>query len=377
VTGREVAWRIFVHEKARNALTVGGIFISILMIFLQLGFYSSVPKAGMLVYNHLRFDILLTSSSYVFQVQAYDFPRQRLYQALAVPEVQSAAPFYQGEASWLNTAQGWRRDIFVMACKIADNCFNVPDIESQIDRLREPDTVLIDTASLEMFGPQTPGHRAEINRRAVEIAGRYRLGAGFTGLGVVTTSDLNFARIFPDRSLNDITFGLVALRPGADSDAAAAQLRRILPADVRVFTRQELARYEETFWRTRTSTGLIFGFGVAVSIVVGAVILYQALTTQVARQLPQYATLRAIGYTDRQLLGIVLGIALFTSGVALVPSWIAAIATYAEVRELARLPIEMTAARVVGVFAVVLVMAAGTAFIAAQKLRRADPADLF
>jgi putative ABC transport system permease protein len=377
VTGREVAWRIFVHEKARNVLTVGGIFISILMIFLQLGFYSSVPKAGMLVYNHLRFDIMLTSSSYVFQVQAYDFPRERLYQALAVPEVRSAAPFYQGEASWLNTAQGWRRDIFVMACKLADNCFDVADIESQADRLQEPDTVLIDTATLAMFGPQTPGHHTEINGRAVEIAGRYRLGAGFTGLGVVTTSDLNFARIFPDRSLADVTFGLVSLRPGASADEVAARLRRIMPADVRVFTRKELAYYEETFWRTRTSTGLIFGFGVIVSIVVGAVILYQALTTQVVRQLPQYATLRAIGYTDRQLLGIVLAIAVFTSGAALLPSWIAAIATYAEVRELARLPIEMTAERVIGVFVVVIVMSAFTALIAAQKLRRADPADLF
>jgi putative ABC transport system permease protein len=113
------------------------------------------------------------------------------------------------------------------------------------------------------------------------------------------------------------------------------------------------------------------------SIVVGAVILYQALTTQVVRQLPQYATLRAIGYTDRQLLRIVLAIAVFTSGAALLPSWIAAIATYAEVRELARLPIEMTAERVIGVFVVVIVMSAFTALIAAQKLRRADPADLF
>src|SRR5262249_48506663 len=80
-----VAWRMLTHEKGRNSLAIGGIFIAVLMIFLQLGFYNCVPKGGMLTYNGLRFDILLTSASYVSQVQSYDFPRQRLYQALSLP----------------------------------------------------------------------------------------------------------------------------------------------------------------------------------------------------------------------------------------------------------------------------------------------------
>ena len=197
------------------------------------------------------------------------------------------------------------------------------------------------------------------------------------GLGVILVSDQNFLELVSNRSLTGVNFGLIRLNDSADANRVANNLRAIMPADTRVFTRAELLNHETSYYLVRTSTGLIFGFGVVMSIVVGAVILYQALTTQVVRQLPQYATLRAIGYTDRQLLGIVLAIAVFTSGVALLPSWIAAIATYAEVRELARLPIEMTAERVVGVFVVVIVMSAFTALIAAQKLRRADPADLF
>jgi putative ABC transport system permease protein len=376
VTGA-VAWRILMHEKGRTVLTTGGIFISILMIFLQLGFFSSVPKAGMLVYDHLRFDILMTSSSYVFQEQAYQFPRERLYAALALPEIQTAAPFYLGEASWLNAESGQRRDIFVMAFKPADACLRVIDVEKQLTALQQPDTVVVDTATLPMFGPQTPGYRAEINRRAVEIVGRYELGTGFTGLGAVVTSDLNFTRIFPARSLAEVNLGLLKLRPGANPQGVAARLRGLMPPDVKLFTRDELNSYEQNFWRTRTSTGLIFGFGVAVSVIVGAVILYQALTTQVVRQLPQYATLRAIGYADRQLHRIVLQMALLTAGIAFIPSWLAAIATYAKVRDLARLPIEMTAARVIVVFVVVAAMSAATALLAARKIHRVDPADLF
>jgi putative ABC transport system permease protein len=376
VTGL-IAMRLLMHERGRNVLTMGGIFISILMIFLQLGFFSSVPKAGMLVYDRLRFDIILTSSSYVFQEQAYEFPRERLYQALALPEIQSAAPIYQGEASWLNSAEGLRRDLFVMGFRLADMSFNVDDIERQLMLLQRPDTVLVDNATLTMFGPQTPGHRTEINRRDVEIAGSYRLGTGFTGLGAVVTSDLNFARIFPERSLGKVNLGLLTLSPGGNPAEIAERLRRLMPPDIRVFTRGELALYEENFWRTRTSTGLIFGFGVVVSVIVGAVILYQALTTQVVRQLPQFATLRAIGYTDRQIRRIVLNVALLTAGIAFFPSWMAALATYAKVRDLARLPIEMTAARVIIVFVVVIMTSAATALVAVRKIHNVDPADLF
>src|SRR3984893_12547681 len=135
-----VAWRMLAHEKGRNTLAVGGIFIAVLMIFLQLGVYNCVPTAGMLTYNGLRFDILLTSSSYVSQVQSYDFPRARLYQALSLPEVKSASPFYLGEASWLSDPGGIRRDIFVMAFRLADRSMIVEDIERQLDVLKQPDT---------------------------------------------------------------------------------------------------------------------------------------------------------------------------------------------------------------------------------------------
>src|SRR5437016_4645738 len=128
-----VAWRMLVHEKGRNMLAIAGIFIAVLMIFLQLGFYFSVPKAGMQMYNQMRFDLLMTSSSYIVQAIPYDFPRQRLNQALSLPEVESAAPLYQSEASWLNLENGVRRDVFVMAFRPSDEIFTAPDIRRQVD----------------------------------------------------------------------------------------------------------------------------------------------------------------------------------------------------------------------------------------------------
>jgi putative ABC transport system permease protein len=372
-----VAWRILMFDKGRNALATGGIFIAIVMIFLQLGFYYSVPMAGMLVYDHLRFDILLTSSDYVFQEQSYDFPRQRLKQALSIAGVATASPFYQGETQWLNPEMGVRRNVYVMGYKLADDSFRVGDVERQRPVLQRRDTALVDTQTLPIYGPLEPGRRVEIGDRTVEIGGRYVLGTGFLGLGAVVTSDLNFIRIFPDQSLDDVNLGLLTLKPGSNPDKVAADLRALLPADTQVFTRAEIDAYEQAFWRMRTSTGLVFGFGVIVSIVVGMVILYQALTTQVTRQLPQYATLKAMGYTDGYLQQIVVAVALMTACIPFLPAWGAAIMAYDKVRMMARLPIEMTGTRVVIVLVITVVMSAATALIAVRKVHRADPADLF
>src|SRR5205085_196347 len=112
--------------------------------------------------------------------------------------------------------------------------------------------------------------------------------------------------------------------------------------DTRVFTRAEHRDYEVGYWVIRTSTGLIFGFGVIVALIVGTVILYQTLSSQITRQLPQFATLKAMGYTDRYLGGVVIVLALLLAGIAFPPAFVGAVAIYKIVHDATKLPIAMT-----------------------------------
>ena len=312
---------MFVHEKGRNLLAMVGIFIAILMIFLQLGFYSSVPKASLLVYNHLRFDLLMASSSYVVQSLPFDFPRQRLYQAWSLPQVATVAPLYQGQAWWFSPEDGIRREIFVMGFRPGDPVWALPEIERQLDILQRPDTVLVDTGTKALFGPLTAGRMIELAGRKTEIGGHFVLGVGFVGLGDVVASDINFVRIFPYRSLATVNLGLIRLKPGSNPDDVATRIREMLPADTKVFTRAELDAHEVEQWQRRTATGIVFGFGVIISIVVGIVIIYQTLATQVTRQLPQYATLKAMGYDDAHLQRIVVVLSTIMAGIAFAPAF--------------------------------------------------------
>ena len=155
------------------------------------------------------------------------------------------------------------------------------------------------------------------------------------------------------------------------------ELRKGLAPDTRIFTRSELEAHEVAYWTTRTSVGLIFGSGLIISFVVGIMVVYQTLATQVSRQLPQFATLKAIGYRDRSLEGTVIAISLLIVIVAFVPALAAALGLYSVIRDQTLLPVAMTWPRLAAVFVATLVMASISALLSLGSLRRADPVELF
>jgi putative ABC transport system permease protein len=373
----QLAWRILVDQKGRTALATGGIFVAILLIFVELGFFVAVPQGGMLIYDHLRFDLLVCSNKYVFQSQSGQFPRARLAAAMTVPEAAQASPLYLGGGKWQDPTGGLRLDIAVIGVDPRAGIFAVPDIERQAVVLEHPDTVLVDSATRSLFGSLQTGRVVDIAGRPMTIGGQYTLGNGFLGLGIVLAGEANFFRMFPARPPDTVNLGLVMLKPDADPDRAAKALRAVLRADMQVFTRAELVAHEVAYWTIRTATGLIFGSGLVVSFVVGIMVLYQTLATQITRQLPQFATLKAIGYSDRYLDGVVLFQAWLIMAVAFLPALGAALAIYALVRSETLLPLALSVPALGAVFAITLVMATISALLSLGGLRRADPAEIF
>ena len=151
-----------------------------------------------------------------------------------------------------------------------------------------------------------------------------------------------------------------------------------MPNDTQIFTRPELSSHEVPFWTTRTGTGLIFGSGLVVAFVVGIMVLYQTLATQITRQLPQFATLKAIGYSTASLNGIVLIEAVLVMVIAFVPALAAALGVYSVIRGQTLLPVNMTAGPAWrGSSRSPLFMSVISAFLSLGRLRRADPAEIF
>jgi putative ABC transport system permease protein len=372
-----LAWRILTHDPGRTVLAIAGVFMAILLVFVELGFFIAVPRGGMLLYDRMQFDLLIASSRYQYQAQPGAFPRARLAAARKSPDVAQATAVYFGQAKWESGEDGKAPDVFAIGFNPQARIFTPDDIYRQRGAFDRPASFLVDSATRPMFGPLTTGRVVEINRQRMTIGGQYVLGTGFMGLGVILVDEPDFIRLFPFRSLDQVNLGAVELRSGADPQAAAAALRKALGDDVRVFTRPELEAHETSYWTTRTSVGLLFGSGLIVAFVVGVMVVYQILATQVSRQLPQFATLKAIGYTDRTLGGTVVAMALLIVLAGFVPALAAAYGVYAVIRAETLLPVTMSAARIGSVFVATLLMAVFSALLSAGSLRRADPADIF
>ena len=372
-----LAWRILSHEKGRSVLAGVGVFIAILLVFVELGFYIAVPQGGMLVYDHLRFDLLLCSKNYAFQAEPSQFPRQRLAQAAKVSGVTQVTPLLFAGAKWQDPRGGLRLDAFIIGLDPAAHPFAVESIERQENLLAQPDTMLVDDATRPIFGPLSPGTVLLLNDHKVTIGGDYHLGTGFLGIGVAVLNEANFFRLFAPRPADFVNLGLIMLAPGRKADEAAVELARALPDDVQVFTRGTLQQHEDAYWTTRTSVGLIFGSGLIVSLIVGVVVLYQTLATQIHRHLPEFVTLKAIGYTDRYLTAAVMIEAAFLVLLAFLPAVAATLAIYAQIRGATLLPVTLKLPQFVGVLTLTLLMSAIAAYFALGTLRRADPADVF
>jgi putative ABC transport system permease protein len=371
-----LAWRIIVYEKGRTALALAGVFIAILLVFIELGFFIAVPQGGMLVYDHMRFDLLLVSTNYEFQAQPWFFSRDRLTQASSVAGVAQATPIYFAGGSWQDPKGGIRLDVFLIGIDPAARPFAVADIENQQDVLAKTDTFLVDDATRPIFGSLETGRPVSIDGQTMTLGGRYHLGTGFLGIGVVLMDEANFFRL-THRGETPVNQGLITLAPGADIDKVAADLRQKLPDDVQIFTRDALLSHENSYWTTRTSVGLIFGSGLIVSLIVGLMVLYQTLATQIARNLPEFATLKAIGYGDASLAAVVIIESAIMVITAFIPAAFAAMAVYSLVRSQTLLPLAFTFVNAAGVLAAVLVMGVGSAFLSVGNLRRADPAEIF
>ncbi len=187
----------------------------------------------------------------------------------------------------------------------------------------------------------------------------------------------NWLRLFPDRDRNEIQLGLLRLDPAADPDLVRDRLRERLPADVLVMTKADFVARERAYWNSATPIGYVFAFGAIMGLVVGAIIVYQILFADVTEHLPEYGTLRALGYTNGFVSGIVLQQAVILSVLGYVPGAGASMWLYSKAAAATNLPLYLTQERALVVFGMTLGMCALSALLAVRKVRRLDPADVF
>lgn len=377
------AWLDLVHDRGRSAVAVVGVAFASLLILMQMGFYGSVERTAVLIQEHLLFDILICSRNYRFISSPGAMPSERLQQAQAADGVEAVRPFNLGFLPWRSgmTRDGRRkahsRAIMIMGVDPDLPGLNMERIGASAEALRNVDDVLIDSQSRPEFGPQAAGTVAEAGARTVTIAGSFTMGTGFGADGAIVASMRTFARALPSFSRSQVSLGLVSVQENADVDSVAGRLRRILPTDVRVLTRGQLAAGERRHWIIKTSVGVIFLTGVITSLIVGMAIVSQVLGNKVSHHFKEYATMKALGYSQRYISGVVLLQAAAIAVIGYLPGLAVAWQLYAMTRTYAHIPMSLGVREAGVVLCIAVAMCVTAALMALRKVASAAPADLF
>ena len=380
-----LAWLQLTREKTRLAVALAGIAFADILMFMQLGFRDALFEGNVQLHKSLEGEIVLINPQSEALLSMETFSQRRLYQALAVKEVKSVHPIYVDFTGWKNPQTQKLRSIQVVGFNPKEHVFNLPGIQQNVEKIKLRDVLLFDRGSRAEFGEvatnidQGKTIITEVGGRQIKVKGTFQLGTSFGADGNLITSDLNFIRLFNNerRKQGLIDIGLIKLKPGANTEVVLENLRNYLPKDVKVLSKQEFIDFEKSYWASSTPIGFIFAFGTVIAFIVGTVIVYQILYSEVSDHLPEYATLKAIGYTQNYLLFVIFKEALILACLGYMPGFAFAIFQYKMASDATLLPIVMTGSRAVLVLILTILMCSISGVIAVRKLRSADPADIF
>lgn len=389
------------HNKKRAALSIAGISIAIVLIFMQLGFRGAVSNTATMIYSRMDFDLMLSSPDYLHFVVPGQIPRDILDQTASRRDIKSVSPFHVSMANWDvpqrsgETESQQSRIIVVMGIQPGSPTFHSGEqkVVRDLEKLTHENFVLIDQKTFSEYGPvngqrfteEDIGVTTTVGGKPITIAGLFEMGSGLTANGALLVTEQGFDRLLPFDSYNNVSMGLIQFADGLTSSQKSNIQKELQQqykiedgaAQVDVLTKQQVLDRELDRWLNDTPIGFIFFMGVIISMLVGAAIVYMVLSNDVARKISEYATLKAMGYSNWFLAAVVMKQAVYLSIIAYVPSLLVSLTLYWITASLAQIPIFMTVERVFLVFGLSIVMSTTSGALAIRKLWQTEPAELF
>lgn len=378
-----IGWLQLSHNKGRLFAAVSGVAFANLLVFMQLGIMGAMSTSTAAPYKIINADIILSSTEGNTLTDSEHIAAVRMYQALGVAGVVAASPLYIGNLSF-TLDDGPSVSLLTFGVDSAMTGFVAPAVAPLLSQLMLENTAIVDEGTRGLPDTIIENLMAggtfsfEASGETMMAIGTMNVGGGFLADGMMITSDQTFLRFFPSRSSAAPDHILLSVADGVSVDTVAARLRAVMPAtSVRVQTALESRDADQAFMATQRPTGIIFGFGVFMGILVGLVIVYQVLSTDVADHLREYATFKAMGYGQKFFLGIIFEEAIVLAIFGFIPGFLASMGLYATLVAVTSLPVGMEVSRAVLVFVGTLAACTLSGAIATRRLASADPADLF
>jgi putative ABC transport system permease protein len=372
-----LSWRNVWHNKVRSLVALCGIMFAILLIFMELGFYGAARTNATAVYDMLDFDVAVVSPECLYLGQLGDLPRHRFEEIRSINGVESLSPLWLQVGRWRNsgTREDW--DMLALGIEPSDRPFQDSALNDRLPEVAMHDRALSDSVSRSEYGTLTAGAGSELVHQRIRIVGQFTMGAGFVAGSAIITSRQTFLDVFREASHERPNIGLIKIAPNASPRKVASEITARMSPVAIALTRSEFLNNEQAFWLKVKPIGIMFHTGVFVAVIAGIVILYQVLVTEVQTRIREYSTLKALGYQDRFVYGVVVRQGLIYSWLAFIPAFFFSLVLYFFVRMNALVPIRMDTGRVGTVLVLTALMCLCATLLGLRKLQTSDPADLF
>ena len=380
-----LAWLQLKRQPVRYLVAIAGIGFAALLMYMQIGFQSGLLTSATTFYAALDADLVLISPKTVSSASFSQFPQSQLFRANGYDAVESVVPLYVTNISAQKLGGEKPTSLRIIGYDPELKALNVDAINQQASKLKTTGYVLFDTKGNSRTGPVAKA--VEENgyqfmtlynlSQTFRAVGLFGLGSTFAADSNLLTSSSTAIQLANQINFGVISLGLIKVKDKASIPQLQKSLNKLYDGEIQILTKEELISQEQNYWNTSSSFGIVFGFGTFMGVLVGGVMVYQVLYTDVTDHLKEYATLKAVGFSNQFILAIVIQEAILLGISSFIPSTLVSTGMYAFLTSASGINIQMTHQKIGLVGALTVGICAASAAIAVNKLRDADPASVF
>ena len=412
-----LAWKNLINDPRRLMLAAAGVGFAAVLMFTQNGFRNALLDSPVQLVRMVDADLVAISTARYMLPVNQRFSRDLLRRAAADPAVEKVQPlFIERLMARVRVNNHPSRPIRVVSVPRASiepstaspGWLEIPGLDRHGPLLRRPNVALLDRKTRREFGfrfervkgetvslaptddggvdplPVDPdGQVVQLAEQPIELVGLVEIGTDFANEGTLLLSEPSFAEYFSlrngGRPLEVVDVGLIRLMPGASAEQTARRLTALGPQQWEVMTPAQLSRREQAFWTSQTPVGIIFTVGTVMGFAVGVIICYQILFTSIQDAMPEFATLKAMGYPNRYFVGLVVRQSVYLSVIGFLPAVALTWGLFRVLEAASGLPMVLSPVlwRAGSVFVLTTLMCLISGLLALRKLLAADPASLF
>jgi putative ABC transport system permease protein len=301
-----VAIRMLTGDRVKFIGLVFGIAFSTLLITQQLTiFVNLLFRGGVAVQEVSTADVWVMDPASRTADVIFPMPITALDRVRGVPGVAFASPMLRSNAS-IRTPEGDLEGVTVIGVDDS-SLIGLPRrmFVGTPEQLRDPDSVFIDdVGARKLFGATkgVVGTELELNDQRAAIKGIVDSTPTFTSQVTLYTRYSNALNYVPG-TRNRLSFILVRSDGGIGAGALSARITA--QTGLKARTSEEFTRDGIDFIIENTGIPINFGITVILGVVVGVAIVGLTLSLFIRDNIKQFGALKAIGVTNRKLMGMV------------------------------------------------------------------------